>query len=264
ASLAGTAGAQRVQLELRPRAGDTLRMQLDQVTEVSAPRRGNAPLQVVTSLRMFSRAIVESTVPASSMILALTDSVSIESNDEHARTIGDQTRRQLEGRAMRMRLWHDGTVTLADAPGDVPKEVVEMISLMPASFPKEAIAVGDTWVRLMPIPPGTRFEIPLGVVVRARFRLDSLGGRGGDLAFVSMQGALETGAAPRRAGDNDPIAGTVSGSMIVNRRRGWLSESRFLVQMRATVPATGGPAAAPMRFRMKITQHMRTSDAARP
>lgn len=261
ATLAASAEAQEgggaVRLELRPRAGDTLRMRLDQVTEVSGPRRGSALTSVVTTLAMYSRAIVESTVPASSMIVAITDSVFVETNDEHSRTLADQTRRQLVGRAMRMQLWRDGTVTLADVPGAVSIEVAEMVSVMPASFPREAISVGDTWTRVMPIPPASQIPIPIGAVVRANFRLDSLS-RGGDLAYVSMRGALETGTPARAAGDDDPIAGTVSGSMVVNRERGWLAESRFLVQMRATLPSPGSGAATPIRFRMKITQHMRT------
>jgi hypothetical protein len=128
--------------------------------------------------------------------------------------------------------------------------------VMPASFPREAIAVGDTWTRLLPIPPTAQIPIPIGAVMRTRFRLDSLS-RGGDLAYVSMRGALEMGTPARAATDDDPIAGTVSGTMVVNRQRGWLSESRFLVQMRATMPVPGN-AAALMRFRMKVTQHMRT------
>ena len=262
ATIAPRADAQveRVRLELRPHAGDTLVMRLDQVTEVNAPRRGNTPLQVVTTLRMFSRAIVESTVPASSMILAITDSVVMETTDEHASAMAEQTRRQLEGRKMRMQVWRDGTVTLAGGPTEVPSDVAEMVSVMPASFPREAIAVGDTWERVMPFPQGTQLAVPLGAMVRARFRLDSLG-QDGDLAYLSMEGAFEMGDA-RKPRDDDPIAGTVSGAMIVNRRRGWLSESRFLVQMRATLPAVD--ARAPMRFRMKITQHMRTSEPKRP
>jgi hypothetical protein len=51
--------------------------------------------------------------------------------------------------------------------------------------------------------------------------------------------------------------GSVTGNMIVDRLRGWLSESRFLVEMKATVAALSAAAQAPMQFRLKITQHMR-------
>ena len=51
----------------------------------------------------------------------------------------------------------------------------------------------------------------------------------------------------------------MNGSLVVNRRRGWLNESRFFVEMRTTLVATGAAATA-MDFRMTITQHMRVVD----
>jgi hypothetical protein len=250
-----------VLLELHPRAGDTIRMRLEQVTEVSAPRRGGPPMRVVTTLQLYSRAIVESTVPMSSRILAVTDSMDVESNDAHARDVAEQARRSLQGQMVRLDLSRDGTVAVADAPGVIPRDVAEIISVMPASFPKAVVAVGDTWVRLMPIPSGVQFPVPEGAMVRARFRLDSLS-RGGDLAYVTMTGAFEIGVPPRPARDEDAVGGKVTGTMVVNRRRGWLAESRFLVQMHAVMPAMS-PQASPMRFTVRITQLMRTDPGPR-
>src|SRR6058998_631290 len=120
--------AQRLQLELRPRVGDTLRMRLDQVSEISGTRKGGGPAttQIVTTLRMFSRAIVESSAPAAAIILAVTDSVEVSTNDERTRALAQQTRRQLEGRQMRLRLSPDGIVGVADRTTSVPKEVNEL------------------------------------------------------------------------------------------------------------------------------------------
>ena len=76
-----------------------------------------------------------------------------------------------------------------------------------------------------------------------------------------MQGTLDQQPAP--ATSEATLSGSVSGSMVVNRRRGWLSETRFLVQMRSTVTGKttrGAASPAPMQFRMKITQHMRVFD----
>jgi hypothetical protein len=247
----------RLQLELRPRVGDTLRMRLDQVTEMSGTRKGTATKQVVTTLRMFSRAIVVSIAPGSAVILAVTDSVDVTTNDDRTRALAQQTARQLEGRQMRLRLSPDGTVGVADETTSVPKEVNELVSVMPASFPRDPVAVGDTWVREMAIPPGTRFSVPAGGFVRASFRLDSVV-RGGDVAYVSMRGTLqqpETATSPEQA-----LSGTVNGMMVINRRRGWLSESRFLVEMRTTVTPRGTAPSAPMHVRTKITQHMRVFD----
>jgi hypothetical protein len=246
---------QKMQLELRPRVGDTLRMRLDQVTEMSGTRKGVTSKPVVTTLRMFSRAIVESSGPTAAVILAVTDSVDVSTGDERTRALAQQTMRQLEGRQMRLRLTPDGTVSVADQTTSVPREVNELVSVMPASFPRDPVAVGETWVREMPIPQGTRFSVPAGAFVRASFRLDSVV-RSGEVAYVSMRGTLEQ--MPAMASDLAPT-GTVTGSMVIDRRRGWLSESRFLVQMRTMVTSRGGAAAsaAPTQVQMKITQHMR-------
>src|SRR5437867_190249 len=203
-----TAVAQRMQLELRPRAGDTLRMRLDQVTEMSGTRKGAAAKSVVTTLRMFSRAIVESTTPLSAVILAVTDSVDVTTSDEHTRALAQQTIRQLEGRQLRLRLSPDGTVSVADEATSVPREVNEIVSVMPASFPRDPVAVGDTWVREMPIPPGTRLSVPAGSVVRSSFRLDSVSRRG-DVAYVSMRGTLQQASKATSTGPE--LVGSVNG-----------------------------------------------------
>lgn len=252
---AAPASAQKFQLELRPRVGDTLRMRLDQTTEVSAARDKASPIRIVTALSMYSRGIVERGDAGGMIILAITDSIAITTSDAQARALAEQARAQIEGRRMRLRLLPDGTVALADEPRTVPREVNELVSVMPASFPRHPIAVGDTWVREMPVPSGARFGVPLGGIVRASFRLDSVS-RSGTLAYVSMRGTFEpvvAAAAPR----DSAASGSIVGALTVDRMRGWLSESRFLIQMRSTVRSTGAGAGAPMQFRMKITQHMR-------
>ena len=251
---ASNAPAQRVVLELRPHFGDTLRMRLDQTTEVSGTREGKPSKQVVTSLQIYSRAIIESSSPAGAMILAITDSVEVSSNDERALPIAKAMEAQLEGRQMRLRLTPDGTVAVADQGARVPKEVTDLVAGMPASFPKGSVAIGDTWLREMAIPPSTSFGVPLGGTVKAAFRLDSISADG-DHAYLTLRGTVQRSEAPAAA--QGSLTGAVNGSMVVDRRRGWLRESHFNVQMRATVAGSG---TAPMQFRMKITQHMRVFD----
>jgi len=259
-AMASRADAQTsmVLLELRPREGDTVRMRLDQTTEMIGARRGSSARQVVTTLTMFSRAIVEGTLPASALITAITDSVDLVSNDEHARALAREAQRQLEGRQMRLRLSPDGTVAVADQQTTVPREVTDLVSVMPASFPREMIAVGATWERAMPIPPNPAFGIGVGWLVRSTFRLDSLT-ENGNYAFVSMRGAMED--ASRGARSLQPLEGSVVGRLIVNRQRGWLAESRFQVDMLTTIAVGDADGkTAPMQFRMRITQHMRVFD----
>ena len=247
-----------VLLELRPRVGDTVSMRLDQTTEIVGSRRGASAKQVVTTLTMFSRAIVEESFPASALITAITDSVDLVSNDEHARALARQAQAQLEGRQMRLRLAPDGTVGVADQESTVPREVSDLVSVMPASFPREMVETGTTWERTMPIPPNPAFGIGVGWIVRALFRFDSTSD-GGNLAFISMTGAVEDPGVGT-AKSNQP-SGTVSGSMVVNRRRGWLSESRFIVQMLSTImSAEAGGKPLPLQLRLRISQHMRVFD----
>jgi len=248
--------AQRTQLELRPRAGDTLRMRLDQTTELSGSRKGGVAKQVVTTMTMFSRAIVEVSEPAFAVILAVTDSVDVTSTDEHARALADDTERQLRGRQMRLRVAPDGSVSLAGAPRDVPREVNDLVSVMPASFPREPVVVGQTWDREMPIASGASFGMPVGGTVRASFRLDSIT-RSGDLAYISMKGTLDQS---RQLATTATLNGSVTGSMVVNRKRGWLSESRFMVDLRSTVSTPSTTPLHPMQFRTRITQHPRVID----
>jgi hypothetical protein len=250
--------AQRVQLEMRPRGGDTVHMRLDQTMDMSSARRGVATSHTMhTALSMFSRAIVERAVATGTVILAIADSVQVIA-DSNARALGDDARRQIEGRRLRLWLSPDGTVEVLDRPRTLPREVNDLVSVMPGSFPKEAVAVGDTWMRVMPVPPAARMGLPLGGAVRVSFRLDSVSSAG-DVAYLSMHGNLRQDS---ESGDDTPaaIAGDLAGSMIMDRKRGWLSESRFLIQVHATVRPANSATSAPMSFTMKITQHMQVTD----
>lgn len=251
---------QGILLELRPRVGDTLRMRLDQETEIVGTRGGATAMTVNTSVSLFSRAIVLGTDGPAAIILAVTDSVDVRSNDQHALALAQQARRGLEGRRVRLRLATDGTVAPADEEGGVSRDARNMMAIMPGSFPKTPIVVGDTWMREMPIPGSAQMNVPDGGRVKARFRLDSLG-RGGELAYVSMRGSFHPADSAQRG---DAAAGSVSGALVVNRKRGWLTESRFVIQMRATLPALARERAAAMQFRTKVTQYMRVFGERRP
>jgi hypothetical protein len=247
-----SAQAQRVVLELRPRFGDTVWIRLDQATEVSTSRRGAMARPVVTTLSMFSRAIVEVSTSASAIILAITDSVDVASNDKAAEAGASETERQLAGRQMRLKLLPDGTVTLAADDGNVSKQVGEVVSMMPASFPRGSVTIGDTWLREMPIPSGSASGKPM--VVRAAFRLDSVS-TDYDIAYLSLRGSVQATSAVT----SSDVTGSVTGSMTVDRRRGWLSASRFTIQLRTLVPSSIANE-PPLQYLMKVTQQMRVID----
>jgi hypothetical protein len=255
------AGAQSVLLEIRPRVGDTLHLRLDQQTELTGLRRpgSSSATSVTTTMRVYSRAIVERSVPTATYVRAVTDSIQLSSNDERAFNLENEARRSLEGRAMMLRISPDGTVSLADTTDTAP-DVAETMSLMPAAFPRGPIEVGYTWSREMPVPAGGR-PAPGGVMsawLHTKFRLDSLS-RHGTIAYVSMRGEMSPDPDAGLTQGAGPVLerGTVTGTMLVDRTRGWLTESQFTIVAHSVVRVPGTDDTV-MRFETRVTQRMKT------
>ena len=257
-----TAGAQAVLLQIKPRVGDTLHLRLDQQTELVGKRRsgGGEATTVTTTMRVYSRAIVEKSAPTATYIRAVTDSVKLTSSDERTLNLADEARRSLEGREVTLRISPDGTVSLVDTTANVSRDLAEAVSLMPAAFPRGPVEVGYTWSREMPLPGGGRVA-PGGASangwLHTKFRLDSLS-RHGTIAYISMRGEMTPD--PDAAGRNSSgvvETGTVSGTMLVDRVRGWLTESQFTIVAHSVVRVPGSDDTM-MRFDTRVTQRMKT------
>jgi hypothetical protein len=260
--LAPTASAQRADVEegivlrIHPRVGDTLHTRLDQQTEVSAVVAG-ATKSVTTAVTLKARTIVQSSLPASTIVLTLVDSVDMRTSDAHGAAQVADAEKQIRGRQLVLQLTSDGTVVSARDPrgAAVPHDMAETMASMPAVFPHRPLSVGDQWTREMPLPAGG----PLGTTgsghVNAVFRLDSLD-RSGNLAFVSMRGEI----VPEGESQGVQLNGTVSGAMQVNRSRGWMTDSHFTVLVRSRVTPAPSTGLAPMRFVTRVTQRLRTMD----
>ena len=256
----GTDSPGGILLRIHPRVGDTLRTRLDQQTEVSAIVGGpNGPTtkSVTTSVTLSSRTIVQSALAATTLVLTIVDSADMRTSDAHgAEQVADAERR-LRGQQLVLQLAWDGTVESArDVHGTpVPRDMADAMSAMPAIFPHRPVSVGEQWTREMPLPSGG----PLGTRgsghVNAVFRLDSLD-RGGNLAFVSMHGDI----VPDEDSHGVQLSGAVSGAMQVNRARGWMTDSRFTVQLRSLVTPPPSSGLSPMRFITRVTQRLRTMD----
>jgi hypothetical protein len=54
--------------------------------------------------------------------------------------------------------------------------------------------------------------------------------------------------------------GLVSGTMVLDQRRGWLKESRFSIVVTSSLGAAASKSAQPIRMQMRITQHMQTME----
>lgn len=253
----------RVTLELRPLPGDTIRMRVDQETQVDGWRgeraSGTAAARGMSmSLRMWSRAVVVERLPGATHVLAVTDSVRLTTTDPHARDLAARTERQLAGRAMRLRVAPDGTARLIGGEGD--PDLSTVVSAMPAAFPHHPVAVGDRWRREMPVPGAEGLGAEEGVI-RAVFRLDSLTGDGA-LAWISVKGEMSREPLPSfgPATHDADMTGTLAGTLVLDRRRGWLDESRFTLVVHTQVAsAPGTTVGPPMRVLTRIVQRMRVA-----
>jgi hypothetical protein len=247
---------QPVALRLQPRLGDTLHTRLEQQTEVTAAMTGGTK-SVTTSVVLSSRTIVRAVMPASTLVLTIVDSADIRSSDAHGAALVAEAERMMRGQQLLLQLSADGTVESArDARGGaVSRDAAESMSAMPAVFPRRPVSVGESWVREMPLPAGG----PLGTRgsghVRATFRLDSLT-RAGDLAYVSLRGDIR----PDSGAQGVQFSGNVSGAMLVDRVRGWMTDSRFTVLVRSLVSPPSSSGLPPMRFVTRVTQRLRTMD----
>jgi hypothetical protein len=258
------AGAQSVLLQIRPRVGDTLHLRLDQQTELTGTRKNGGAGSVTTmtaSMRVFSRAIVERSAPTATYVRAVTDSVRLTTSDERAFNLESDARRSLEGRAMTLRISPDGTVSLADTTDGTPPDVAYAVSIMPAALPRGPVQVGYTWSREMPLPGRGRIAPGGGSAngwLHTKFRLDSLS-RSGKIAYVSMRGEMNPERDPGAAHGAGPELenGSVSGTMLFDRTRGWLTESQFTIVAHSIVRVPGSEDTV-MRFETRVTQRMKT------
>jgi hypothetical protein len=204
-----------------------------------------------TRLRVISRAIVEGKLLSAVTVLAIIDSVSLSTTDRHAAATP-------AGQRMRFRLAPDGTMRVLDEETGANRGLAEAVALMPAALPTQPVTVGETWARVIPMVVARGGDDE--GAVRASFRLDSVSGDG-RLAYISMRGEMRRDSVPAGPprGTRMTVHGTVTGSLLLDRRRGWLTESHFGVVLH-TIMVPGSPDARPVRFLTRITQRMRTLD----
>jgi hypothetical protein len=260
---AHAASAQAVLLQIRPQIGDTLRMHLSQTVQMTGTTTGakSDTTSLTTSIEVFTRAIAHQWTRSGTLMQAITDSVAM--SPASAGSLADLRRRAMQRKPVWLRVSTDGAIEMVD-DGDPNSELRHLFGEMPAMLARTAVAVGEKWTREMQIPlssePGA-----IGSV-RATFRLDSLG-RNGDIAYVSMRGTISRintlGAAP--AGPGYGTSGQLSGTIQIDRRLGWITDSRSTIIVRSTVASgresDGEAGRAAMQVRTKITQWIRAMRA---
>lgn len=254
----GGAQAHPVSLRIAPSVGETLRMRLDQRVEMTGTTRmgaGDSTATVVTTLLVISRTFVERRDRDATVVLASTDSVAASSTGADSQTVGEETRRALLGKRVRLRIAPDGATELVGGDVAASPELSALFAQMPATLPNTPVAVGQTWSRVMLAPIGAGGA--KGGKLQATFKLDSLSKNGG-LAFVSLVGTLNRPPSSKDGWATLTMSGSMNGGLVIDRRRGWISDARMNYMVRSTVAPTAGNMAAAMRFRMKVTQWVRT------
>jgi hypothetical protein len=235
--------AQRVTLRIAPPEGDTLRMQLDQRFDMSS----GEPVEVISGeLRVWTHAIVMHRSRGYTDLVSVTDSVRVFPANVTLRPLRE-AQEALEGRTVRLRVDENGGMTVGSGPdaafGGGPA--------MPSMLPAQPVAVGESWTRDMRVPLSATGSSTANV--RTRFRLDSLTNHGG-VAYISFRGVVSHDHAQDGGGTTGRTVGTLAGSMEVDRRLSWITDSEMVVNVISNVQPLGKPA---VHSRMRITQSLR-------
>lgn len=276
-------GGDGVMLLVRPRVGDTLYLQVEQTVEVSGRRvdggqssvppvlqgkRGASPAPEygprvdrastrVTRVQLFAHSLVEASDLASTTLRATTDSIAmwtgtaLEAVRPVMMPLGDDTRQ------VRVSVTPDGTMRVSDPPPSAMQLGATLASI-PGLLPEGPVTVGSEWQRDMMLPSLPVNAYRADGVVQARLRLDSLS-RSGRLAWISMEGVLRRDGAARElpAGTRVITAGTIRGTMVVDRARAWITDARTVMDVQSEVAPGPAGRGRPMLLDIRIVQRVR-------
>ncbi len=264
ATIAPLARAQNVVLQIKPKVGDTLRLRIEQEMEISAVGKvgdADTTMTMRSSLLMLSRSIVVEADNDGTTVRSITDSVAVDMGALDPRVAGfsDQARRSLQGKEVRVRFSREGSGTVVEADPDIPRDLQSVFSQLPATFPRHQVAVGSTWKQRIPIPDAAPGQV--AGTLEAVFRLDSLTRRG-KLAHISMRGTLtrDSTSSPIRGGARMTMTGTVTGYMVLDRGRGWVTDASTEMSMRSHIAQPPGSGLQPVKMHMRLVQRQRTMD----
>jgi len=240
-----TAQAQPVLLQIRPRVGDTIAVKLEQRLEITT-HAGEASRHMTTVTQVFSHAIVNKTSSRGADVTALTDSI------RTATFAGGKTpqlhRAEVKDPSMKLRFSTDGGAELIE--GGKSAQLAGAFGPMPATLSGKAVSTGDEWEREMLLPVAGE-EGAIGRV-RAKFHLDSLSDNG-DIAYISMRGKLSH---DHKDGSTSEVDGNMSGWIQLDRRLGWITDTRAVIDVESTVRGRDGQ---PVKIHTKITQQVKAT-----
>jgi hypothetical protein len=262
------ANAQSVLLQINPRVGDTLNVRMNQRVEMtgtptgcpngySAPRRNTtvtpdthlctqAARHMTTIMEVFSRAIVHKTGKEGALVTTITDSIRTSLSSGNRKNPAP-VKVKNKNEEIDMRVAKDGGAEVVDE--DASDELRAIFGQMPAVLSRKAVSPGQTWKRQMKIPLAG--EAGATGLVSATFQLDSLS-HNGDVAYISMHGNLSH---DHRDGSVSELTGWLSGTMQLDRRLAWITDTHATIDAMSTVPGVSG--GQPMVVHTRVTQQLK-------
>jgi hypothetical protein len=259
---------QDVLLQIHPHTGDTLHMRLDQEMDLGGdlPQTGGDPWSTTTTTWcVLQRMVVERADSGGVDVLQVTDSMAVATSVPRT-TAGRTTptptppaggHPALEGTSVLLHIAPDGAVTVLDSTDRVGRTLRQVVADLPVTFPRQPVRVGSSWVRTMKVPAGADYGAGQ---IRLEFRLDSVT-PSLDSAFVSVRGPL--GKEHNEAvvgGATVTTRGILTGTMVIDRRRGWLTDWHALISVQSVMHPPKGSDAEAGRMHMTLMQWLRAVD----
>jgi hypothetical protein len=262
----GQVEAQGVLLEIRPTRGDTLHLRLEQSVEMKGTTRvgdRDSTMTVATSMAILARAIILAADSTAARVVTVTDSVIVSGAFPTLDAAQDRARRDLRGSRVEMRVLPDGSSEIVSDSTALTNELRSLVAQMPATLPRTPVQVGERWSRVVTVPIEAQGGMATTASLKTTFRLDSLS-RNREIAYVSLLGELSRTAMDSASGRSGlEMTGTIKGSMTIDRKRGWMTDSRAVINLKSVLPPVRGGNAHPMHFNLTITQRMRALDKRR-
>jgi hypothetical protein len=251
-------------LQIKPKVGDTLRLRIEQEVEISGQgkvRDTDTTLTMRSSMVMLSRSIVVQSDDQGAIVRSITDSVAVNVGDmdPRAASLSDQARRALQGKELRVRFSREGSAVVIEADPDIPRDLQSVFSQLPATFPRHQVSVGSTWKQRIPIPDVVQGQV--AGTLDAVLRLDSLTHRGRQ-AHISMRGTFtrDSTASLIPGGGRLAMTGTVTGFMVLDRVRGWVTDASTEMLVHSHTEPAAGSTAGPVKMRLRLVRRQRTMD----
>jgi hypothetical protein len=259
-----------VTLRINPRAGDTLYTRFEQTVEMSGTTHvgsTDTTMTMKSTLLLLSHLIVDSSDSTGATVTAVTDSVRLDSWRMGQPVPSETARRAMQGKSIQLQIAPNGSATVIDAPDELTSDVRAAVSAMPSTLPDRPMKVGSTWKQTTAIPVsastgGGQGASGRAATLTASYRLDSLS-RDGNIAYISMRGVLQrdSTAAPLSRGLRVTSNGTITGSLRVDRKRGWWASSDATITLESILtPSPDSPRTRPMRVLTRIEQKMHTGE----